>query len=130
MTDAALQALKDSIAHWERMATGTAHPDETPTGYNCPLCQLFCIGLENNRCIGCPVYQKTGEKLCSDTPYDQARHAWHEHEIDSPQFKQAALAEVEFLKSLLPAICNRCGRQAVDDPPLVCPYCQSKVLLR
>lgn len=93
-------ALEESIAHWKRMASGDRRNSEAPTSDDCPLCEMFYNKLDV--CDGCPVRIKTGRTYCGDTPYHDAQRAWTEYGLDSSEFKYAALAEVDFLTSLLP----------------------------
>lgn len=105
MTPETLEALKASIAKWERNAVA-----ETPAQYlssadECPLCDLFFWQADD--CAGCPVRAKTGRIFCSGTPYGEANDANYKWRVDGGQHLQAkaheaALAEVAFLKSLLP----------------------------
>ncbi len=99
MTPKALKALKSSIAHWRRMATGKARPGEVPLGSNCALCVMFY--KETGSCDGCPV-SEAGHGGCCGTPYFDARDAWIHNSKQSPAFKAAAQAELSFLQSLLP----------------------------
>lgn len=92
------EALNESVAHWERMATGKQGSDESPNGSDCSLCRLFAMGKEP-ACSGCPVMQKTGFSGCWETPYYRARAEWCEHDF-SDRFRELAAKELEFLKSL------------------------------
>lgn len=62
MNATTLKALRASIAHWKRMATGKQRKHEAPNGDNCSLCARF-----NNTwfstCTGCPVANKTGRPI-------------------------------------------------------------------
>lgn len=99
-----LEALRGSIAKWERVVSegrdGTQWKD-------CPLCEKF---WERN-CAGCPVSERTGQKMCRGSPfveYDEARDAFLAEDQESdpgraPDVIAAAQAEVDFLKSLLPS---------------------------
>jgi hypothetical protein len=98
-----LEALEASIAKWERNAEA-----KTPAGYkigesDCPLCALF---IYPDRCEGCPVFERTGERFCRDTPYIHAsalRTWWSEgDDAFRNRARAAARDEVAFLKSLLP----------------------------
>jgi len=103
-----LEALKASIAKWERNAEAKT-PDDYKTGQDdCPLCKLFIAVSDLDMCVGCPVAEKTGEDGCSGTPYLrawQARSKWS-FEPKSTKHRAASHAaardEVAFLKSLLP----------------------------
>lgn len=96
-------ALEASIAKWERNAVAEK-PTQYLTGWrDCPLCLLY---IEND-CQGCPV-AKAGHEACEGTPYDAAYEARADWGFDyvskraKDRSKTAALAEVAFLKSLLP----------------------------
>jgi hypothetical protein len=65
-----------------------------------------------NTCIGCPIFEKTEEAGCGDTPYnDWQEHINDEHEMDyidgdiiyCPECERLVKLEIEFLRSLLPA---------------------------
>jgi hypothetical protein len=97
-----LEALKASIAKWERNAVAKA-PDEylTSSGH-CPLCDLFYWEPD---CHGCPVFMRTTQRNCWDTPYieaSKAKYEWWEGTGTAEQAHAAARAEAAFLKSLLP----------------------------
>lgn len=98
-------ALKESVAHWKRMARGKRR--ELP-GFNgklrleeanrefCALCHLFY----DNGCKGCPVSERTGKDKCQDTPQVEAANAYADFGYDSPEFEEAAQKQVKFLQSL------------------------------
>jgi hypothetical protein len=105
MDPATLEALKGSIRHWEENLAAET-PDHVHTGPSrCLLCQRFHM---NPNCGGCPVSQYTGQKNCRGTPYAVAnrRHSFWDSMPDSDEHKErwreAAQAELDFLKSLLP----------------------------
>lgn len=105
-----LEALQGSIAKWESIVSGKGKDDG---GDNCPLCQLFNnddVDPDSDRiCVGCPVAEKTDSVGCADTPYEKwAALTW----LNRPRFPRAAQnaeqitaaqAELDFLRSLLPA---------------------------
>ena len=105
MTPQALTALKQSIEHWRRLATGQRKPDESVGPQWCALCEVF------NRswlmCKGCPVREKTGQPYCRKTPwttietYDDGGNTndWLDN---SPEARALAAEELAFLESLLP----------------------------
>jgi hypothetical protein len=99
-----LVALCKSIAHWDRLASGKLEPNEQVGRNWCDLCSLFNNDTTRGHklCIGCPVHECTGETGCKGTPYDDAYTAESEYGLDSPEFKAAALKQLEFLRSLLP----------------------------
>lgn len=113
MDSRTLAALKSSIAHWERLATGKRKHNECVGVDDCSLCGMFNKHKSlkdpapDTRCNGCPVFEHTGERFCKDTPFDQAQDiAGMVDEFDEPldteMFKEAAQKELEFLESLLP----------------------------
>jgi hypothetical protein len=95
MDERTLEALKGSIEKWEAIVAGTG---EDRGWRNCPLCLIF-----NNpeidpdgliQCAGCPVNESTGHTGCEGTPYDRYHYE---------RTQEAACAELDFLRSLLPA---------------------------
>ena len=100
-----LTALKKSIAHWERLASGQRKRGEWIGPTHCALCKLFIAG----DCEDCPVAEETGYSYCDGTPYEivqayiDARFLVDRESIlNSKEFKSAARKELRFLKSLLP----------------------------
>lgn len=105
MDAATLEALRGSIAKWERVVregvSGKSWKD-------CPLCVKFWDG----DCRGCPVKHKTGYDACQGSPFEEYVDAYEEHQFGSdmsasligkePDVVLAAQAELDFLKSLLP----------------------------
>lgn len=97
-----LTALKKSIQHWKKLASGGAI---TMGAKHCALCKLFNPNFENQNhnkgaCTGCPVQIRAGS-FCRGTPYDEALFA-RDDGFKSKRFKIAARAELKFLRSLLP----------------------------
>jgi hypothetical protein len=90
-----LTALRGSITKWESIVAGT---DIDKGADNCPLCAIFTHRRnpkevdDNSSCKGCPVYEKTGRFQCEGSPY---------YDYD-PETLSTAIAELNFLKSLLP----------------------------
>ena len=95
-----LEALKDSINHWTRMATGKAKRGEVPGPDHCALCRMF--NRKPFHCRGCPVMNRTHLPSCGSTPYGEAEKEADLYGMKSPAFKEAAAKELKFLKSLLP----------------------------
>jgi hypothetical protein len=106
-----ITALKGSIEKWQAIVNGTGHDDGV---VNCPLCQAF-----KYKCVGCPVFNKTGSRYCSGTPYNdwsdydpseeelleltpEQREAKSLDKVFNAESKRLAQAELDFLKSLLP----------------------------
>ena len=99
-----LTALQASIQHWKDIEAGV----EDELGYsNCALCQRFNIIGEIPRCTGCPVYKKTGHRVCRNTPYTDWAVAIRrivpvKRTAVTKELIDIAHKEVEFLESLLP----------------------------
>lgn len=96
-----IEALKASIAKWERNAEAKTPTKYKISEYDCPLCSLFI----SKDCVGCPVSERSGKALCYGTPYRPAMHAWFDWSdgtTDAGLCHAAARDEVAFLKSLLP----------------------------
>jgi hypothetical protein len=92
-----LKALHGSINKWIKIVRGTG---EDHGENNCPLCQMF--NTSSNDCVGCPVFEATGEPFCKDTPYME----WLQFDTDRAKTEsqiQTARAELAFLQSLLPS---------------------------
>ena len=123
-----LKALKGSIKKWERVVIGTGTDDGWA---NCPLCQVFHVRMRVpplafpgaefeidskgvlcalyarcGPCNGCPVFGATGERRCQGSPY---KLKWlpsvgdmSGQKAETPRQRKAALAELLFLRDLLP----------------------------
>lgn len=105
-----LEALKASIAKWERNAEAKIPENYLLGTKTCSLCQLFNNWKEQGadlKCDGCPV-KDAGFRYCEGSPYDAAVKAywdWDDDHDDAQRttVRAAAIAEVAFLKSLLPS---------------------------
>lgn len=99
-----LTALRGSIAKWQAIVDGTGIDDGCN---NCPLCQKFNGEVldrydgppeEDHEgawvCRGCPVAMATNRDHCGGSPYTS-------YCVDG-KTSSRALAELNFLKSLLP----------------------------
>lgn len=87
MDNLTLEALRGSVKKWQAIVDGTGK-NRGPS--DCPLCKLFFFV---RLCVGCPVFERTGETGCGGTPYmDYEKHG----EL------YLAQAELDFLISLLP----------------------------
>lgn len=104
MPEVTLTALRGSIAKWEAIVDGTGIDDGCN---NCPLCQKFngeVLGRDDGPpeedhegawvCRGCPVAMATNRDHCGGSPYTS-------YCVDG-KTSSRALAELNFLKSLLP----------------------------
>lgn len=96
-----LKALKGSIKKWEAIVAGTGH-DRGPD--NCPLCKMFNNENQAVPCVGCPVAEAAKDDCCGSTPYTDYYHA--NRAGDAEGATKSARAELDFLKSLLPAACD------------------------
>lgn len=93
-----LEALRGSIAKWEAIVAGTGKDDGID---NCALCSLFYTPADPTdfmNCTGCPVMKVTGSMYCDGSPYETYRRT----SPGSVDERDAAIAELDFLKSLLP----------------------------
>ena len=100
LSSEALTALKGAIAKWKGISEGIII-DHGAT--NCPLCQLFLKDKEA-ACVGCPIYQFTGEKFCRETPFAKWEGAdYHGQTAITPHQKELAFAGFMFLENLLPS---------------------------
>ncbi len=97
-----LKALKASIAHWRRLATGKNAFGEEPYGDDCPLCDLFYHRGEWMPCQGCPVSKRAKDSSCRNTPWSDAAMAYRKFGANSEIFHRAATKQLKFLQSLLP----------------------------
>ena len=107
MNKATLASLQESIAHWERLAAGTQGSDETPDSVSCSLCYRFNQDCETPgpNPEKCPVYLRTGRHDCLGSPWQDASRTWRFGPDLFPRhltFRDAAIKELEFLRSLLP----------------------------
>lgn len=113
MNPETLNALKLSIAHWERLASGKRKRNECVSVDDCHLCRMFnkhntlTDPPQDTRCEGCPIKERTGERFCKNTPFIEAEEISEQVDkyaepMDAPEFQDAAQKELEFLKSLLP----------------------------
>ncbi len=107
MNPETLQALEESIAHWQRLSTHQHKKGEEPGAEACALCHKF--RKVNGQwslttwCKGCPVKEYTGKTLCAGTPYTFAAIEFNQlRHTQSDKFLKAARKELLFLVSLLP----------------------------
>ena len=95
-TPESLAALKESIAHWYRLYTGSANNGEHTGHGSCACCKLYFNG---DGCKGCPIYQATGKSFCSGSPYiSLVRYTGMQDE----NFKRDAKIFHDWLVALLP----------------------------
>ena len=111
MDEQTLTALEASIKHWEENINKRSPIDCNFGIDSCALCRMFWR-IEHDSCHSCPVFQKTGLRACRGTPYSaayQAREKWYTARCARKpsrayrdEWRRAAQAEVDFLRSLLP----------------------------
>ncbi len=109
-----LQALKDSIVHWEKLLT-TDTPI-CPDAENCPCCiysnnknnreKITLDSFTTHSCDYCLIKKYTQLESCDGTPYYKAADAWEEWECRKTKqclnnFYEAAKKEIIFLKEIL-----------------------------
>lgn len=99
-----LKALKASIEKWRKNEKGDFQGTGTA---ECALCKLFHSEEnpkipEDECCHECPVFAKTWQDCCWETPIQEAYMALCEHGSTSPEFRKNSFAERIFLESLLP----------------------------
>lgn len=107
-------ALKESVEHWERLASGQCQEGENPFGSWCACCKLgekrsaLLVDPDDeddfppgkHYCWGCPIFETTGRSECGGTPWEDAAKEWHSHG-NTAEFRAAAEKELAFLRSLL-----------------------------
>jgi hypothetical protein len=100
MDDRTRRALEGSIRKWEAIVAGTGEDWGTS---NCPLCTEFYafVGVDGDNCRGCPVRERTGYGLCDGSPYERY----------VPGNREGAQEELDFLKSLRPALLDEMNRE-------------------
>lgn len=96
--------IVNTILHWQRIL----NHEEPATRHNCPLCQKYNNGSEDN-CVGCPIYEITGKPYCVDTPFTMLAHhhqtSHHDKPVisnDCPICEDLINQEIQFLRSLHP----------------------------
>lgn len=101
-------ALKGSIGKWKGIVTGTTRDY---VSVNCKCCNFY---IEDG-CKSCPVAIFTGITYCGDTPWKDWCAYWSDRKdgdilmptegktATTPEEKELAQAEVDFLKKVLAA---------------------------
>ena len=88
-----LIALRGSISHWDRNATGKSIDTRADS---CDLCVFHDMD-----CEVCIIGKTTCKELCRGTPYEEANHCYHVGDWEG--FRHFAYKEYLFLCSLLPS---------------------------
>lgn len=110
MDDATREALKKSIQHWLYNLAVAFPGDAKITVWECPLCKLFYS--YGGDCVGCPVREKTGLRVCAGTPWKAvalAKDEWFLSETGEIAYREAALKMLGFLISLYPTSSKETG---------------------
>lgn len=122
MKQETLEALQESIEHWEANVEAENWGNVDMSAVSCALCAMFALNRRHEIvCIGCPVQERVKRANCLSTPFHYAAMRldhWRDscdrwHVCDDgceeegcmemrDEFRNAAREEVEFLKSLLP----------------------------
>jgi len=85
--------LDIAIMKWEE-------GEDLDSSWNCALCHLFL----SKECVGCLIYEHTGQTSCKGTPY--VEYALHVTECDQcgsghcDEAEQLRLEELKFLRDL------------------------------
>ena len=104
-----IYAIEGAIAKWKLIAYDGGTDRGTT---DCALCQLYHVPKHSiEYCIGCPVYQHTGETWCRSTPYEQwsrivkgGYNASSLNDLSGEKLniaKEIAIDELNFLKMIL-----------------------------
>ena len=99
-----IEALHESILHWERMQSGDLKfKGEAPIQSHCACCIAFRVDSRPKPpvCLGCPVMEDTRQDFCEGSPYEAAAEAWDDYGADSSEFQVAAQEEILYLRRLL-----------------------------
>lgn len=99
-------ALRASIKHWEDIVKDPVNANIGAS--NCALCREFHIWFNpemDATCVGCPVFEFTGDDMCGSTPYYDFEDA-RDVGASEPELRRIATRELEFLKSFLQG--NQC----------------------
>jgi len=103
------QALKDSIAHWERLLELYDNQDisgikkEGWDGDSCALCTLY-FNPHDDSCVECPVKKQSGKDLCIGTPWYKASSELYDSILGRTFTKDGGIAiqaEIDYLRKLL-----------------------------
>jgi len=93
--DLSIEKWADLVEHLNKITNLKEYDERLEKGqYNCALCELYL----KNKCVKCPVKIATGFTECRKTPYHRFWCAWEIKDLEG--MREAAMAELEFLKSL------------------------------
>jgi hypothetical protein len=102
MNTETLEALKQSIKHWERLYKGETSTDENTGTSHCPLCKLFSNRKKDGPpcSLKCPIKKKTKRSYCEGSPYQSSSDFWLGK--DDSSFQIQAKIFHDWLVDLLP----------------------------
>lgn len=63
-----VKLVRECIVHWDRVIQGV----DRPNAQSCSLCQEYLLNAGMDSCKKCPIYEETGQTVCSGTPYPEA----------------------------------------------------------
>ena len=115
-----IEAVERSIVKWKDNALllddgakGVERPSARPkfSAGDCPLCNLYnsCFNINNKRCDGCPIQEKSGQSGCNDTPYVPC--VAHYRDDDMSGAAKHAHLEVQFLEDILKDLRSRLSKE-------------------
>lgn len=135
MKEVALKSLKESIKHWERVVADVRTPVGRPY---CALCRQFNT-VTSPGCNGCPV-SDAGHLFCADTPYERFARLQRSHGVTTwralsereavAKLREAAQAEVDFLRGLLPKEEGPCVKTEAEFKPATVLHCTPRTVTR
>lgn len=63
-----IKLVQECIMHWDRVIQGV----DRPNVQSCSLCREYLLNAGMDSCKKCPIYEETGQTVCSGTPYQEA----------------------------------------------------------
>jgi len=93
--DLSIEKWVDIVEHLNKITRFEEYNWRLELGsFNCALCQIYSRYI----CNGCPIKKASGHSGCNETPHRSFHKAWLTKNLES--MRKAAIAELEFLKSL------------------------------
>lgn len=101
-------ALEKSIEHWQKNRAVKYYAEIRAGSGDCALCSLFNTShmSYSDRCLKCPVMQRTGKPSCENTPYDDVYTTYSllsyspYDESRIAAWRELCDREIDFLESL------------------------------
>jgi len=91
------------LAHWIEIRSWAEEEDYDEISISQDACE-YCHKYYELDCVGCPVFLKTGEMGCTNTPWERVYEIWgnykHDGEMDNEKFLDAIDEEIAFLMGL------------------------------